>query len=195
METTAHTADRTSNSESIRLDLSQLWMLPILLLSVIFSVFADYADKLKEKRRTRPLPKTWKEHWPNLRQAEWHIRELTASGIEQILSGKDLDLHQLSMDPDPPEDFGAMPASACEMHRRFEAIARFHADPEKHIRRAAQRILARDGEIDPLGRASPRPPPPPPPPLVVVVVVAMVVVVSSVFSATGFSAQRIRAPP
>jgi hypothetical protein len=81
------------------------------------------------------------------------------------------------------------------MHRRFEAIARFHADPERYIRRAAERVLARDGELDPLGRANPRPPSPLSPLVVVVVVVAMVVVVSSVFSATGFSAQRIRAPP
>jgi hypothetical protein len=99
METTAHTADRTSNGEGVSLDLSHLWMLPILLLSVMAAIFADYADKLKEKRRTKPLPKSWKEHWANLRLAEWHIRELTTSGVEQIFSDQNLDLHQLVMDP------------------------------------------------------------------------------------------------
>jgi hypothetical protein len=185
-------ASAITSEQETGLSLSELMMLPVILLWLTFQAFAQHVVKLKELRRTRPLPKTWREHWPNLRLAEWHIRELTASGIEQICSGKDLDLHQLSMDPDPPEDFGLEPASALEMHRRFEAIARFHADPERYIRRAAQRITARDGEINPLGRANPRPSPPPPP-LVVVVVVVMVVVVF--LSATGFSPQRIRAPP
>jgi hypothetical protein len=121
--------------------------------------------------------------------AEWHIRSLTAFGIEALLSGQELDVHELAMVPDPPEDFGAMPASALEMHRRFEAIARFHADPERYIRRAAKRIIARDGEPDPLGRSNPPPPPPP------VVVVVVVMVVTAFSSAAGFSAQRIRAPP
>ena len=187
-------ASAITSEKETGLSLTELMMLPVILVWLTFQAFAQHVAKLKEKRRTKPLPINWQEHWPNLRQAEWHIRQLTASGVEQIFSGHDLDLHQLVMDPDPPEDFGQMPASAWEMHRRFEAIARFHADPERYIRRAAERIAARDGQIDPLSRTQPRPLPPPPP-LVVVVVVVMVVVVSSVLSATGSSAQRIRAPP
>jgi hypothetical protein len=187
MTTTTSTCEHETG-----LSLSELMMLPVILLWLTFQAFAQHVVKLKQLRRTRPLPKSWREHWANLRLAEWHIRELTASGVEQICSGKELDLHQLSMDPDPLEDFGQMPASAWEMHRRFEAIAGFHADPERYIRRAARRIAVRDGERDPLGRANPPPPPPPPPPVVVMVVLMVVVVF---LSATGFFAQRIRAPP
>jgi hypothetical protein len=186
----AMTTTADPREEDHGLSLTELMMLPVILLWLTFQAFAQQVVKLKELRRTRPMPINWQAHWANLRLAEWHIRELTASGIEQIVSGKELDLRQLVMDIDPPEEFGQMPASALEMHRRFEAIARFHADPERHIRRAAQRIAARDGEPDPLGRLDPRSPPLPPP-----LVVVVVVVVSSVFSATSSSAQRIRAPP
>jgi len=192
----AMTTTADPREQETGLSLTELMMLPVILLWLTFQAFAQHVVKLKELRRTRPMPMSWKEHWANLRLAEWHIRELTASGIEQIFSGKELDLHQLVMDPDPPEGFGQMPASAWEMHRRLEAIARFHADPERHIRRAAQRIIARDGEPDPLGRAQPRPP------AAVVVIVIVISFAPSRLSRLYFakrhaphSAQPIRAPP
>jgi len=191
----AMTTTADPREEETGLSLSELMMLPVILLWMTFQVFARHVAKLKELRRTRPLPRTWREHWPNLRKAEWHIQELTASGVAQILVRQELDLSNLFMNPDPPEAFGAMPASAWEMHRRFEAIARFHADPERYIRRAAWRILGHNGEPDPFGRADPRPP------------AAVVVIVITNFLPPRFSrlhvapghaphpAQPIRAPP
>ena len=179
------------------LSLKELMMLPVILLWMTFQVFARHVVTLKEMRRTRPLPINWQEHYERLRTVEWRIRGLTASGVAQILSGEELDLCQLFTDPDPPEEFGQMPASAWEMHRRFEAIARFYADPERYIRRAAERITTRDGEIDPLGRADPRPP----------TAVVVIVIVITNFSPSAVSrlhvaprhashpAQPIRAPP
>jgi hypothetical protein len=118
-------------------------MLPLLLLAHFLAIFADYADKLKALRRTRPLPDTWPEHIPNLLLAEWHIRSLTASGVEVLLAGGELDLLNLVMVPEPPPDVHApAPLSALDVHRRFEAVARFHADPERYIRRQAARIAA-----------------------------------------------------
>ena len=194
----AMTTTADPREEETGLSLQELMMLPVILLWMTFQVFAQHVVKLKQMRRTKPLPASWREHWPNLRLAEWHIRSLTCFGIEALLAGHELDVHELPMVFDPPEEFGAMPASAWEMHRRFEAIARFYADPERYIRRAAERILARDGEIDPLGRADPRP---------AAAVVVIVVIVITNFSPSAVSrlpvalrhashpAQPIRAPP
>ena len=184
-------AATTPCEQETGLSLKELMMLPVILLWLTFQVFARHVATLKEMRRTKPMPINWREHWPNLRLAEWHIRSLTSFGIKALLAGQELDLQDLPMVLDPPEDhYAPMPGSALEMHRRFEAAARFHADPERYIRRAAERITAREGEIDPLGRTI-RPPPPPSPPLVVVLVVVVVVFLPT----AGFSAQRIRAPP
>jgi hypothetical protein len=174
--------------------LKELIMLPVILLWLTLQAFAQHAVKLKELRRTRPMPRNWQEHWSNLRLAEWHVQELTASGIAQLLSGGELDLGQLSMIPDPPGAFGQMPASAWEMHRRFEAIARFHAEPERYIRRAARRVIAREGKIDPLGRIEPRP---------ATTAAAAITAAGGgdggggglFLPAASFSAQHIRAPP
>jgi hypothetical protein len=183
------TAREITSEPETGLSLKELMLLPVILLWLTFQVFARHVVTLKQMRRTRPLPINWREHYERLRIVEWRIRELTTSGVEQILSGRELDLTDLWGKPDPPEDFGAMPASAWEMHRRFEAIARVHADPERYIRRAAERILAREGGRDLLGRADPRPP-------------AAVVVIVTSFAPSRLSlphaphqAQRIRAPP
>lgn len=133
-------------------DLSQLWLMPLLVLAHILAVFAGHADKLKAmRRRVKAMPEAWRDLIPGLLIAEWHIRSLTASGIEILLSGEELDIrdliHQEAM---PPGYQLPTPKSAWEAHRRMEAIARFHADPETFIRRQAQRLaqhIAQAGRV------------------------------------------------
>jgi hypothetical protein len=129
--------------------LSGLWMLPILLLALIFDKFRRHLAKLKDMRRTRPMPKDWRSFYPDLRRSEWAIHWFCFEGARQIILGQDLDLSALSLDPEPPDSFQpSMPRSAIAMHRRLEDIARFHADPERWIRRHAERIRERNSECD-----------------------------------------------
>ena len=128
--------------------MSDLWMLPLLLLVMIFEKFGRHLTSLKAMRRTRPFRKDWRSFYPDLRQCEWAIHWLCFEGARQIILGGDLDLAAIGLDPEPPEDFQpAMPRSALSMHKRFEDIARFHADPERRIRRHAMR-LARNCDCD-----------------------------------------------
>ena len=92
-------------------------------------------------RRSRPFRKDWQSFYPDLRKCEWAIHWFCLEGARQIILGGDLDLAALGYDPEPPEDFQpSMPRSALAMHKRFEDIARFHADPERWIRRHAARL-------------------------------------------------------
>ena len=129
-------------------DLAQLWLLPLLLLAQILALFAGHADTLKAMRpRVKAMPEAWKDFIPDLLIGEWHIRTLTASGIKILLSGKELDLRDLTYQDEMPPGYQLpIPRSAWEAHRRMEAIARFHADPETFIRRQVQRI-ARTGRV------------------------------------------------
>jgi len=76
---------------------------------------------------------------------------------------------------------------------RFARLAERYSNVERLSRLRAQKLKRlRDPSVIELEAIQhPPPPPPPSPPLVVVVVV----VVASIFSAAGFSARRIRAPP
>jgi hypothetical protein len=121
-------------------DLGLLWLWPILLLHAVFETFAGHARKLKAMRK-RPMPKEWGQAIPGLLQCEWHIRSMTASGVAILLSGRELNLGEVDHEWAPPADLEIPhPKSAWETHRRMEAIARFHADPEAFIRRQAQRV-------------------------------------------------------
>jgi hypothetical protein len=129
--------------------ISDLWLLPFLLLAQMLARFCQNLVQLKVMRRTRPMPKDWQCFYPGLRQSEWAVRRLCHEGARRIILGEDLDLNALSYDPDPPEDFQPpMPHSALAMHRRLEDIARFHADPERFIRRHAERVRRRAGDGD-----------------------------------------------
>jgi hypothetical protein len=139
------TEERPAPAEGFAL--SGLWMLPILLLALIFDKFRQHLARLKDMRRKRPLPKDWRSFYPDLRKSEWAIHWFCLEGARQIILGQDLDLSALSLDPEPPESFQpSMPRTAIAMHRRLEDIARFHADPERWIRRHAARI--RHGDDD-----------------------------------------------
>ena len=86
-------------------DLSQLWLLPLLLLAHVLALFAAHADKLKAMRpRIKSLPEAWRDHIPTLLICEWHIRSLTASGVEILLSGQELDLRDLVLMEEMPAD-------------------------------------------------------------------------------------------
>jgi hypothetical protein len=123
--------------------LSDLWMLPILLLALIFETFSRHLASLKQMRRSRPFRKDWQSFYPDLRKCEWAIHCFCFEGARQIILGQDLDLAALSYDPEPPDSFQpSMPRSALSMHLRLQDIARFHADPERWIRRHATRLRA-----------------------------------------------------
>src|SRR5262249_4796861 len=66
-----------------------------------------------------------------------------AEGARRILAGEPLDLANLMIGMPPEDLLWNPPRSAIAMHLRFEAIARFHADPEAAIRRYAARIAIR----------------------------------------------------
>jgi hypothetical protein len=124
--------------------LSDLWMLPMLLLVLMFQRFGRHLASLKQMRRSRAMPQDWRSFWPDLRRSEWGIRRLTFEGARQILLGGELDLTAIVFDPEPPDDFQpSMPRSALAMHQRIEDITRFYADPEHYIRRHAERIRQR----------------------------------------------------
>ncbi|HEX5007116.1 MAG TPA: hypothetical protein VFV70_08390, partial [Hyphomonadaceae bacterium] len=136
--------ERETPAAADGLALSDLWLLPLLLLVQVVVTFSRHLAKLKAMRRTRPMPKDWRSFYSELRRCEWAIRQLTFAGARQIILGQDLDLAALGHDPEPPESFQPpLPRSALAMHRRMEDIARFHADPEGFIRRCANRIRAR----------------------------------------------------
>jgi hypothetical protein len=128
---------------------SDLWMLPLLLLALICETFSRRLTRLKEMRRSRPFRKDWQSFYPDLRRCEWAVHWFCFEGARQIILGQDLDLAALGLDPEPPESFQpAMPRSALAMHKRLEDIARFHADPERWIRRHAERIRQRNEDCD-----------------------------------------------
>jgi hypothetical protein len=135
--------------------LSDLWLLPVLLLGQMFALFSRHLARLKAMRRSRRAPANWRDFYWDLRAAEWPIHVLLAEGARQILAGQRLDLASIPFDPEPPDSFQpSMPRSALAMHRRIEDTARFNADPEAYVRRHAERIRARicdcsrDGERD-----------------------------------------------
>jgi hypothetical protein len=120
-----------------------LWMLPLLLLALIFDRFSRHLSRLKQMRRSQPFRKDWQSFYPELRRCEWAIHRLCFEGARRIILEGDLDLSAIGYDPEPPDSFQpAMPRSALSMHKRMEDIARFHADPERWIRRHASRLRA-----------------------------------------------------
>jgi hypothetical protein len=143
---------------------SDLWLLPLLLLVQVFARFSRHLDSLKNMRRTRPMPRDWRSFYPDLRRTEWAIRMLCHEGARRIILGEDFDLSAITFDPEPPEDFQPpTPRSALAMHQRIEATARFHADPERFIRRHAERVRGRTGDVQTLNLAPSNFPDPDPP--------------------------------
>ena len=97
------TEERPATAEGFAF--SGLWMLPILLLALIFDKFRRHLARLKDMRRTRPLPKDWRSFYPDLRRSEWAIHWFCFEGARRIILGQDLDLSALSLDPEPPDSF------------------------------------------------------------------------------------------
>src|SRR5262245_38775910 len=88
-----------------RLSLSDLLLLPLLLLALMFQRFSQHLASLKQMRRSRPMPKAWQIHYPDLRASEWAIRMFHHEGARQILCGEELNLRAISFDLDPPDSF------------------------------------------------------------------------------------------
>ena len=122
-------------------------MLPILVLMMVFAAVAQSLDRLKQLRRTRPMPATWRDMFDQLRTSEWHIHQLLANGTRQLFETGDIDLNTLAIFQDVPDDFvWPEPKSAFALHLRMEGLARFFSDPVAYIRRNAERIRAREAE-------------------------------------------------
>jgi hypothetical protein len=163
------------------LQLSELVLLPFALMLALFRCF--FGEKLqwaRRQRRSRPMPTNWRQHYDQLRLAEWSVVELTRAGLAQLLAGKPLDLEGIET-TDPPEDWVCpRPASAFAMHRRIEAVLAFNADPEGRIRRLARRAVRRTAAVAVVASTDP----PPVAPATAAAVVAAPAI-----------APRIRAPP
>jgi hypothetical protein len=162
-------------------DLSELVLLPFALMLALFRCF--FGEKLqwaRRQRRSRPMPTNWRQHYAELRFAEWSVVELTRTGLARLLAGKPLDLEGIET-TDPPEDWICpMPTSAFAMHRRIEAVLAFNADPEGRIRSLARRAVRRTAAVAVVASTDP----PPVAPATAAAVVAAPAI-----------APRIRAPP
>jgi hypothetical protein len=117
-------------------------MAPIVFLCLLFQHFADTLVRMKRVRRAQMEARiNFREHWEGLRLNEWLMAQIIGEGARRLIAGEALDLHTIPATADIPESFAApCPSSAREMHRRFTALAAFHADPETVIRRRAVRI-------------------------------------------------------
>jgi hypothetical protein len=134
-------ADRTEQ-DGLSLELSQLWMLPVLLLQMICSYFSGEKAALKRLRtKSLDLDKLH-AHSRDLRRCEWDIRVILAEGARRLLAREPINLPAIPIPPMPEGWAASPPSSARAMSLRFEHVAAFHADPERFIRRNALRILA-----------------------------------------------------
>ena len=134
--------------EDVKLELSQLWMLPLILFQMICSFFANERRFIRDHRRKRSSLTNWEDHILDLVEAEWNIDALKAEGARRLLAGDPLDFQTIRIPP-PPDDWQPLVQDAADLLRRFEAVAGFHADPETYIRRHAARISDR-ARRDPL---------------------------------------------
>jgi hypothetical protein len=135
-------------AEDVRLELHQLWMLPLILFRMICSFFQTEQAFLREQRKKGSTPKAWEDHILDLVEAEWAIAAIKAEGARRLLASEPIDFSTIRI-PAPPDDWQPIVTDAADLMRRFEAIAGFHADPEKFIRRHAARISdpARDNIV------------------------------------------------
>jgi hypothetical protein len=118
----------------------QLVLSPCLLVEIIRQLFADQGETLRQKRRIHEFPSDWQDLLPDLQNAEWPIFALKAEGARRILNNEPLDLDRIAITAPPPNQLWIPPTSAQQMHLRILAMNRFHADPERFIRRHAARI-------------------------------------------------------
>ncbi|MDP3739401.1 MAG: hypothetical protein Q8R02_18575 [Hyphomonadaceae bacterium] len=134
--------------DDVKLELSQLWMLPLILFRMICSFFQTEQKFIRDHRRKGVAPKDWEDHIPDLVEAEWAIDAIKAEGARRLLAGEHIDFNTIRI-PAPPDDWQPLVHDAADLMRRFEAVASFHADPEKFIRRHAARIsdLARESIV------------------------------------------------
>ena len=130
-------------ADGLKLELNQLWMLPLILFQMICGFFSNEQTFLHEHRRKRSAPKDWEDHIPGLLEAEWAIAAIKAEGARRLLAGEAIDFNSIPIPP-PPGDWQPLVTDAADLLRRFEAVASFHADPEAFIRRHAERLALHD---------------------------------------------------
>ena len=124
------------------LDLSLLWLLPLLLLAQLMATFSGHAVRVRALRG-RELAGDPEEHWENLREGEWGTRVFLARNAERLLAGQAIDLENRRAPWAPADWTPPRPRTSDELCLRFAFLARFWADPEAHIRRHAQRLIRR----------------------------------------------------
>jgi hypothetical protein len=82
--------------EDVKLELSQLWMLPLILFRMICSFFQTEQAFIRDHRRKGSSPKDWEDHIPDLVQAEWAIAAIKAEGAPRLLAGEPIDFSSSS---------------------------------------------------------------------------------------------------
>ena len=127
--------------EEIHLAPSQLWMLPLLLWRMICAWFAGEAEFLSQARSQGATVETWEDHLLDLAIAEWNISALLSESSRRLLAGEPLDYRFIRISPMPADWRPAVVEDSQHLLQRFEAVARFHADPEAAIRAHAADIL------------------------------------------------------
>jgi hypothetical protein len=133
--------DHDKTAEGSHALLSQLWLLPLLLLQAIFEVFSSHAQKLKQSRKeTDPQVPDWPTHVEDLRTAEWMARWLVARNALKLMAGETIDLTDC-MAPLPPGDWrSSEPRSVKALLARFEILTRCHADLMAAVLRHVRRL-------------------------------------------------------
>lgn len=132
-------------------DLSLLWLWPVLLFHALLQAFATDAHKLKALRRKKQRYSNpqWRIHVENLRLTEWEVRAYISGHALRQLAGQPVDLSDGLVPPPPPDWTRPEPKSASELIRRFEAIARIYADPRRAIARYLRRRARRTASPSP----------------------------------------------
>ena len=106
-------------------------------------------------RHTARFRDDWRDHWPALRETEWHRDQIIASIAADLLAGRPV--ADCVIIVAPPEDYGQpCPKNPHDMMRRFHAATAWTFAPHKYVRRHVARIekRARAAAASPLRRAS-----------------------------------------
>ena len=128
--------------DGLKLELDQLWMLPLVLFQMICGFFSNEQTFIRQHRGKHSVPTDWESHIPGLLEAEWAIAAIKAEGARRLLAGEAIDFNSIPIPP-PPGDWQPLVKDAADLLRRFEAVASFHSDPETFIRRHAERLVRR----------------------------------------------------
>jgi hypothetical protein len=141
------------------LDLSFLWMIPLLLLAQIRAAFSNHAQRVKALRG-RELGGDPEQRWQELRQCEWLMRFFLSRNARRLLAGEAIDLADRRAPWAPADWTPPRPKTDDELCLRFAFLARIWSDPERYIRRMARRMRAASRNVAMAAPSTPADSPP-----------------------------------